>query len=94
MLATSITSPQRHGGLSVEPGTSRRSNIDMAYPMLESGLPRNLTMTSILTCSPRLGCFRYLDEVAGVDIIDVTVNRNVLCDEWMLTDTPHVLDDA
>jgi hypothetical protein len=24
MLATSITSPQRHGGLSVEPGTSRR----------------------------------------------------------------------
>ena len=34
ILATSITSPQGHDGLSVEPGTSRRSNIDIKAPPL------------------------------------------------------------
>ena len=47
-----------------------------------------------LTWSPGFGCFRYFDELAGVDVIDVTVNGNILCDEGMLTNTAYVLNDA
>ena len=36
-------------------------------------------------------CFGYFNEVTGVDVIDVAVNRNMLSDERMLTDTAYVL---
>jgi hypothetical protein len=40
------------------------------------------------------GSFGYFDETAGVDVVDVTVNRNMLCDERMLTDAMYVFYHA
>ena len=67
---------------------------------VEIGSPEN---TETL-CSPsRLGvlshsasrrCFLYLDEVAGMDVIDVAINRDVLWDQGMFTDAAHILNDA
>jgi hypothetical protein len=79
ILAISITSPKRHVGLSVEPGTIRRSNADID--------PR-------LARPASFSCFGYFNEVAGMNVVDVAVNRNVLSDERMLTDTTHVLSNA
>jgi len=45
-------------------------------------------------CSPRFSCFGYFNEVPGVDVVDVAVNRNMFCDERMLTDTADVLSHA
>ena len=45
-----------------------------------------------LTCSAGFGCFGYFNEVPGVDVVDVAVNRNMLCDERMLTDAAYVLN--
>ena len=39
-------------------------------------------------------CLLYFDEVAGMDVIDVPINRDVLWDERMFTDAAHVLNDA
>jgi hypothetical protein len=47
-----------------------------------------------LTCSASFGCFGYFNEVPGVDVVDVAVNRNMLCDERMLTDAAYVLNHA
>ena len=101
MLATSIISPQRHAGLSVEPGTSRRSNIDIACPVRKCWdrqarfLKATLSDARVsLAWSASFSCFGYFNEVTGVDIIDVAVNRNMLSDERMLTDTAYVLSYA
>ena len=49
-----ITSPQRHVGLSVEPGTSRRSNIDIKAPPFElpqrNRLVRASTPVAVARC--------------------------------------------
>ena len=47
-----------------------------------------------LTCSPSFSCFGYFNEISGVDVIDVAVNRNMLSDEGMFTDTAYVLSHA
>ena len=47
-----------------------------------------------LAWSASFSCFGYFNEVTGVDVIDVAVNRNMLSDERMLTDTAYVLSYA
>ena len=47
-----------------------------------------------LTWSTGFGRFRYFDKVPRADVIDIAVNRNVLCDERMFANTPNVLNDA
>ena len=47
-----------------------------------------------LTRPARCRCFLYFDEIAGMDVVDVAVNRDVLRDEGMFTDAAHVLNDA
>ena len=39
-------------------------------------------------------CFGYFNEVTGVDVIDVAVNRNMLSDERMFADTAYILNHA
>jgi hypothetical protein len=50
--------------------------------------------SSYSTGSASLGCFSYLHEIAGVDIVDAAVDRNVPCDERMLADSTYVLSHA
>jgi hypothetical protein len=57
------------------------------YRMLEKMLVEHLG--DGLGPDPRDG-FGYFNEVTGVDIIDVAVNRNMLSDERMLTDMAYV----
>jgi hypothetical protein len=53
-------SPQRHVGVSVEPGTSRRSNADIG--------PR-------LAWAASFSCIGYFNEATGVNVIDIAVYR-------------------
>ena len=70
--------------------------MDIGLSKLEWGTPPldRIGFGVELTWSPSFGCFRYFDEIAGVDVIDVTVNRYAFCNEWMLANTPHVLNDT
>jgi hypothetical protein len=45
-------------------------------------------------CFTCRSCFLYLDEAAGMDVIDIAMNRDVLWDQGMFTDAAHVLNDA
>ncbi len=47
-----------------------------------------------LAGSPSFRRFLYLDEAAGMDVIDVPVNRNVFGYERMFTYSAYVLHDA
>ena len=51
-------------------------------------------MTVGLTWSTGFSRFLYFDETAGVNVIDVAVNRNMLYDQRMLANTTHVMKDA
>jgi hypothetical protein len=89
MLATSIASPQRHVGFSVEPGTSRRSNA--AIGLSNGVVARHLRS---LTRAASFGCIGYFNEATRVNVVDVAIDRNMPCDERMFTDAAHVLNYA
>jgi hypothetical protein len=60
----------------------------------EDGSVPSLWVKGSLMRSAGFGCFHYFDKISGVDVVDVTVNRNVLCNEGMFTDTADVLNYA
>jgi len=51
-------------------------------------------MTIGLTWSTGFSRFFYFDKIARMNVIDIAVNRNMLCDQRMLANTTHVMNDA
>jgi hypothetical protein len=47
-----------------------------------------------LTWSTSFGRFLYFNKTAGMNVIDVAVNRNMLYHQRMLANTTHVMKDA
>jgi hypothetical protein len=47
-----------------------------------------------LTWSTGFSRFSYFNKTAGMNVIDVTVNRNMFYDQRMLANTTHVMKDA
>ena len=44
-----------------------------------------------LAWSASFCCLGYFNKVTGADVIDVAVNRNMISDERMFTDTAYIL---
>ena len=47
-----------------------------------------------LTGSTGFGRFLYFNKTAGMNVIDIAVNRNIFYDQRMLANTAHVMKDA